>query len=77
MKNILVVLGGGRRGGNTEQLTDAFIRGAEDAGHRVEKISLTKTEIKGCLGPMQRLSVRKTVCSEGWIQRDGSENKGG
>ncbi len=50
MKNILVVLGGGRRGGNTEQLTDAFIRGAEDAGHHVEKISLTKTEIKGCLG---------------------------
>lgn len=50
MKNILVVLGGGRRGGNTEQLTDAFIRGAEDAGHRVEKISLAKTEIKGCLG---------------------------
>ena len=50
MKNILVVLGGGRRGGNTEQLTDAFIRGAEDSGHRVEKISLTKTEIKGCLG---------------------------
>ena len=26
MKNILVVLGGGRRGGNTEQLADAFIR---------------------------------------------------
>lgn len=50
MKQILVVIGGGRPKGNTAQLVDAFIRGAEEAGHSVEKVSLLKTEVKGCLG---------------------------
>ena len=50
MKQILVVVGGGRPNGNTAQLVDAFIRGAEEAGHSVEKVSLLKTEVKGCLG---------------------------
>lgn len=50
MKNILVVVGGGRPKGNTMQLADAFIRGAEEAGHSVEKVSLLKSEVKGCLG---------------------------
>lgn len=31
-------------------LVDAFIRGAEEAGHSVEKVSLLKTEVKGCMG---------------------------
>lgn len=50
MKNILIVQGGGRPKGNTAQLTDAFVHGAEEAGHHVERISLLKTEVKGCLG---------------------------
>lgn len=50
MKNILIVLGGGRRGGNTAQLAEAFAKGAVEAGHQVETISLTETEVKGCLG---------------------------
>ena len=47
MKNILVVMGGGRPKGNTAQLVDAFVKGAEEAGHLVEKVSLLKTEVKG------------------------------
>lgn len=50
MRNILVIQGGGRSGGNTAQLVGAFVRGAEEAGHTVEVISLMKTEVKGCLG---------------------------
>ena len=50
MKKILVVMGGGRPKGNTAQLVDAFMKGAEEAGHSVEKVSLLKTEVKGCLG---------------------------
>ena len=50
MKNILIVMGGGRPKGNTAQLVDAFVKGAEEAGHLVEKVSLLKTEVKGCLG---------------------------
>ena len=50
MKKILVIVGGGRPRGNTAQLVDAFIRGAQEAGHQVEKVSLLQTEVKGCLG---------------------------
>ncbi|MDD3404629.1 MAG: flavodoxin family protein [Hespellia sp.] len=50
MKKILVVVGGGRPNGNTNQLVDAFIRGATKAGHQTEKISLNKMEVKGCIG---------------------------
>lgn len=50
MKKILVISGGGRPNGNTAQLTKAFIQGAEQAGHNVETVSLTKNEVKGCMG---------------------------
>ncbi len=50
MKNILVIQGGGRPNGNTSQLADAFICGAEEAGHTVEKISLNRTIVNGCIG---------------------------
>lgn len=50
MKKILVIQGGGRPKGNTAQLIDAFARGAKDAGHEVEILSLLKNEVKGCLG---------------------------
>ena len=65
MKNIVVVMGGGRPKGNTAQLVDAFVKGVEEAGHLVEKVSLLKTEVKGCLGC--------NVCRYGkqCVQKDG------
>ena len=33
MKKILVIVGSGRKQGNTDQLADAFISGAKAAGH--------------------------------------------
>lgn len=65
MKNILIVLGGGRPNGNTAQLASAFQRGAEDAGHHVETVSLNKIEVRGCLGC--------NACRYGkpCVQRDG------
>lgn len=50
MKNILVVLGGGRANGNTRKLADSFAEGAKAAGHHVEIISLLKKSVNGCLG---------------------------
>ncbi|MCM1412682.1 MAG: flavodoxin family protein, partial [Lachnospiraceae bacterium] len=50
MKKILVVQGGGRPNGNTSQLVASFAKGVEEAGHKVEILSLTKNEVKGCLG---------------------------
>ena len=65
MKNILVILGGGRPNGNTAQLAEAFARGAREAGHRVETVSRLKTEVRGCLGC--------NACRRGkpCVQRDG------
>ncbi|MDR1621121.1 MAG: flavodoxin family protein [Synergistaceae bacterium] len=50
MKQILVIIAGGRPNGNTSQLVDSFIKGAEESGNQIERISLLKTEVKGCLG---------------------------
>lgn len=50
MKNILVIQGGGRPKGNIAQLIECFVKGAEDAGHSIETISLIKNEVKGCIG---------------------------
>lgn len=50
MKKILVVQGGGRPNGNTARLVDAFCRGARDAGHAVEQVSLSRQKVNGCLG---------------------------
>ncbi len=50
MKDILVVAGGGRPNGNTAQLVNAFINGAAEAGHNVEKVNLTQTQVNGCTG---------------------------
>ena len=69
MKKILVIQGGGRPHGNTAQLVESFVRGAEDAGNSVEVISLNKYEVKG-------LPVWEAVYSEGQLQRDCAENQG-
>lgn len=50
MKRILVIQGGGRPNGSTAQLVESFARGAREAGHEVEIISLLHREVKGCLG---------------------------
>lgn len=44
-KNVLVISGSPRKGGNTDLLCDEFIRGAEAAGGRVEKIFLPDYKI--------------------------------
>ena len=58
-KKVLILSSSPRRGGNSDTLCDEFLRGAQEAGHEVEKIflkdktihyytySVTETEIKG------------------------------
>lgn len=48
MKNILVV-SSGKVNGNTDALTNSFIKGAKEEGHHISKIVLTK-HIAGCMG---------------------------
>lgn len=49
-RNILIAVGSGIAGANTDQLADAFARGAREAGHMVHKIFLGKGELHGCRG---------------------------
>lgn len=41
-KNVLVLSGSPRKNGNSDMLCDAFIKGAEKAGHLTEKNIYTK-----------------------------------
>lgn len=57
-KKVLVISSSPRRSGNSDLLADAFLQGAQEAGHEVEKIFLNDKEIrfcKGCLGCHQGL----------------------
>lgn len=46
--NVLVINGSPRTGGNADLLCGELIRGAQEAGHRVEKVSLQEKEIRFC-----------------------------
>lgn len=50
MKNVLIVSASPRLKGNSNALCDEFRRGAEEVGHTVEKLSVSRMSIAGCLG---------------------------
>lgn len=49
-KNVLVLMSAGTRHGNTDRLTDAYIRGLVEKGHTVTKIYLGSIRMAGCRG---------------------------
>lgn len=49
-KNVLIISTSLRKNSNSEALADAFFKGAEEAGHTVEKISLRDKNISFCKG---------------------------
>lgn len=48
-KKVLIISGSPRVNGNSEMLCDQFAKGASEAGHEVEKISLAGKKIGFCL----------------------------
>ncbi|MDR2039914.1 MAG: flavodoxin family protein [Bacteroidales bacterium] len=52
-KNMLIVTGSPRRKGNTELLANAFIKGAEEAGHKVTLFEAGHKKIQGCRACMK------------------------
>ena len=52
MKNILVISTSLRRNSNSEALADEFLRGAADAGHHAEKVTLRDKTLQFCRGCM-------------------------
>jgi multimeric flavodoxin WrbA len=49
-KKVLILAGSPRKGGNSDLLCDRFLLGAEEAGHRVEKLYVAEQEINFCTG---------------------------
>lgn len=49
-KNVLILHGSPRKNGNTALLSEAFERGALEAGHKVRRIFIRSKKIQGCLG---------------------------
>ena len=63
MKKILVIMSAGTKLGNTDRLTDAYIKGLVERGHSVTKVYLGSMRIEGCrgCGVCQRLAHQCTV----------------
>lgn len=49
-KNILILSASFRKGGNSDTLCNQFMKGAEEAGHKVEKIFINDKKINYCRG---------------------------
>lgn len=49
-KEVLVISGSPRIGGNSDYLCDEFIKGAKESGHNTQKVNLTSLSIKYCSG---------------------------
>ena len=47
-KKVLILSGSPRKGGNSDLLCDEFMRGAEEAGHEVEKIRVAEKKSGYC-----------------------------
>lgn len=57
MKKVLVISTSPRQNSNSDALAEAFIRGAKEAGHEIEKIAIREKSIhfcKGCLACSQK-----------------------
>lgn len=61
-KNVLVISGSPRKGGNSDILCDEFIKGAETGGNIIEKIYFQDKNINYCLGDMGCQQTNK--CSQ-------------
>ena len=63
-KNVLVISTSLRKNSNSEALADTFARGAEEAGHHVEKITLRDKSISFCKGCMACMKLKECVMKD-------------
>ena len=61
--NILILSGSPRKGGNTELLVDAFVRGAAEH-HQVEIISMRYVKVNPCLGCNACFKNDANICAQ-------------
>jgi multimeric flavodoxin WrbA len=69
MSKVLVITTSLRAGSNSDRLTEELIRGAKDAGHDVETISLKGKAIRFCIGCLACQKTQKCVLKDDavWI----------
>ena len=60
-KKVLVISASPRKGGNSDTLADAFVQGAREAGHGVEKITLYDKNIQFCKGCLTCVKTLRCV----------------
>ncbi|MBR0353241.1 MAG: flavodoxin family protein [Oscillospiraceae bacterium] len=61
MSKVLVITTSLRAKSNSDRLAEELIRGAKDAGHEVEQISLKGKEIRFCIGCLSCQKTQKCV----------------
>lgn len=65
-KQILVLNGSPRQGGNTDALADTLAEGAQAAGHRVDRLDIRSLQINPCVGCYRCLAGKGDPC----VQKD-------
>lgn len=60
-KKVLVISSSPRIGGNSDVLAEAFVKGAAEAGHDVEKINLAGKTIEFCKGCFVCMTTKRCV----------------
>jgi NAD(P)H-dependent FMN reductase len=60
-KKVLIISTSPRKGSNSDALADEFAKGARDAGHEVEKVSLIGKEIQFCRGCLACQKTKRCV----------------
>lgn len=68
MSNVLVISTSLRARSNSDRLAEELIRGAREAGHEVEHISLKGKNIKFCIGCLACQKTQKCVLKDDAIQ---------
>ena len=63
-KQVLVISTSLRRGSNSDTLADAFIQGAREAGHTVEKVALYDKTIGFCRGCLACVKTRRCAIQD-------------
>lgn len=63
-KNVLVISSSLRKGSNSEMLADEFLKGAKEAGHNAEKLSLAGKTINFCIGCLSCQKTHKCVIDD-------------
>ncbi|MDD6729248.1 MAG: flavodoxin family protein [Eubacteriales bacterium] len=67
-KNVLIISSSLRKGSNSEMLADEFLKGAKEAGHNAEKISLSGKKINFCTGCLVCQKKQKCVINDDSIE---------